>query len=228
MVKRRKGPGTRQISLAFPSHNASHLNSPTYCWSPFWMVPLMKCCFCGSSHEFQRPQGYIFLFLSLTSKLSGTGRVGMTKTEGSPGPTLDVVYQRSHQVKEHWKYGVTAGQNTKHFSSTEGLNLGLNKCNGQNILPNFAWVKRRPLCFDNLSIHGLHPTVYQHIKDHPAYILSPCVWCLGSWCGVKKAQTCRMFYKNIGLVYSMSVVLHSLVWQHKWNQMKMNYIEHYC
>lgn len=33
MAKRRKGPGTRQISLAFPSHNASHLNSPIYCWS---------------------------------------------------------------------------------------------------------------------------------------------------------------------------------------------------
>lgn len=87
-LKRRKGPGMRQISLAFPSHNASHLNSPIYCWSPFWMVPLMKCCFCGSSHEFQRPQGYIFFFLSLTSKLSGTGRVGMTELKG-------------HQV-QHW------------------------------------------------------------------------------------------------------------------------------
>lgn len=82
MVKKRKGPGMRQISLAFPSHNASHLNSPIYCWSPFWMVSLMKCCFCGSSHEFQRPQGYIFVFLSLTSKLSGTGRVGMKKPRG--------------------------------------------------------------------------------------------------------------------------------------------------
>lgn len=82
MAERRKGPRTRRISLAFPSHNASHLNSPIYCWWLFWMVPLMKCCFCGSSHEFQRPQGYILPFLSLTSKLSGTGRVGMKKLRG--------------------------------------------------------------------------------------------------------------------------------------------------
>lgn len=46
------------------------------------MVPLMKCCLCGPSHEFQSPQGYILLFLSLTSKLSETGRVGMTKMKG--------------------------------------------------------------------------------------------------------------------------------------------------
>ncbi len=110
MVKRRKGPGTRQISLAFPSHNASHLNSPIYCWSPFWMVPLMKCCFCGSSHEFQRPRGYIFLFLSLTSKLSGTRRVGMTKLRG-------------HQV-QHWMLFtnlLTKSRNIKTMESPQGI-----------------------------------------------------------------------------------------------------------
>lgn len=42
-LERRKGPGMRQISLAFPSHNASHLNPPIYCWShpewyPWWSV----------------------------------------------------------------------------------------------------------------------------------------------------------------------------------------------
>lgn len=51
MVKRRKGPGTRQISLAFPSHNASHLNVPyiadhhsEWClwWSVVFVVPHMN------------------------------------------------------------------------------------------------------------------------------------------------------------------------------------------
>lgn len=99
--KRSRGPGTRQISLAFPPHNGSHLNFPIYCWSPVWMVPLMKCCFCGSTHEFQKPQGYIFLFLSLPSKLFGTGRDGMKKLRGQQVQTLDAAYQTSHRVKEH-------------------------------------------------------------------------------------------------------------------------------
>lgn len=134
------------------------------------MVPLMKCCFCGSSHEFQRPRGYIFLFLSLTSKLSGTGRVGMTKLRG-------------HQV-QRWMLFTTLLLTIKTMESPQDRRqnifqavmffLGPNPCNGQNILPTLAWVKRRSLCFDDLLIHGLHPTVYQHIKDHPAYILTPC------------------------------------------------------
>lgn len=65
------------------------------------MVPLMKCCFCGSSHEFQKPQGYIFLFLSLPSKLFGTGRVGMKKLRGQQVQMLDAAYQTSYRVKEH-------------------------------------------------------------------------------------------------------------------------------
>lgn len=76
LVRRTKGPGTRQICLAFTPHNASHLNFPIYCWSPVWMVPLMKCCFCGSSHESQRPLGDILL-PSLTSKLYVRGHDGM-------------------------------------------------------------------------------------------------------------------------------------------------------
>lgn len=110
--KKRKGPGMRQISSAFPSHNGSHLNSPIYCWSPFWMVPLMKCCFCGSSHEFQRPRGYIFLFLSLTSKLSGMGRAGMKKLRGHQvqrcmlfTKCLTMSFKLCHYTIHHFKHG---------------------------------------------------------------------------------------------------------------------------
>lgn len=40
-VKGGRGPGMRQICLAFTSHNDSQLNSHINCWSPVWMVPLV-------------------------------------------------------------------------------------------------------------------------------------------------------------------------------------------
>lgn len=77
--------------------------SPIYCWSSHWMAPLMKCCFCGSVHAFQRAWGYIFLFLSLTSKLFGTVRVRMTKLGGgSPGPVM-FTSEESWKIWSHCK-----------------------------------------------------------------------------------------------------------------------------
>lgn len=53
-----------------------------------------------------------FCFLSLTSKLSETGTCWNDENEGSSGPVLGVVYQRSRRASNT----VTAGHNTTHFS----------------------------------------------------------------------------------------------------------------
>lgn len=85
---------------------------------------------------------------------------------------LDVVYQRSHQVKEHWRYGVTAGHNTKHRQAGRFFGGGgWVKRMGQTFffLACSAWVKPRSLCFWK----PFNSSCTQLRKDHLENILSP-------------------------------------------------------
>ena len=118
-LERRKGPGTRQISLAF---------SLTQCFSFEFAHILLITTLNGAPDEvlflwflawIPKTPGIHFPLFVFDFKVIWNGTCRNDDSEGSPGPTLDVVYQPSHRVAEHLNYGVTAGRNTKHFSSIE-------------------------------------------------------------------------------------------------------------
>lgn len=100
LVKRRKGPGMRQISGFFL----------TQCFSFEFPHILQITVLNGAPDEvlflwfltwIPKTPGIHFPLFVLDFKVIWNGTCRNEGTEGSPGPTLDVVYQPSHQVNEH-------------------------------------------------------------------------------------------------------------------------------